>query len=173
MSNILRCETKLTLNGEEVSSQKVFELVFDKNSQKYKINYGPTVQHLEEYENNELKKIIIKTTDTVCENINGGGIYFILNDKEDKVLYIGKSQKLKDRLKQHLIECNKSTSSHIQDVLDYLLDRQKKGLSLCIKYCVINTGDDKNNAAIEGILLDYIFGSSNRMFEECWNKRKD
>lgn len=173
MSTKLTCSTQLILNDKNVSAKDVFDLILDKNTPKHEINYGSSVQHAVEYENNELKKIKLKTTDKIHQNITSGGIYFILSSDEKNILYVGKDKNLKYRLKQHLIECSKSTSSHIKDVLDYLLDRQKKGFSLCIRYCVINTVDNKNNAAIEERLIDYIFESSDHVFDECWNKRKD
>ena len=47
---------------------------------------------------------------------------------------------------------------------------------MTLQYCVINTANDKHNAAIEGALIDYIIekkASNDARFDECWNERKD
>ena len=57
MSTKLTCSTQLILNDKNVSAKDVFDLILDKNTPKHEINYGSSVQHAVEYENNELKKI--------------------------------------------------------------------------------------------------------------------
>lgn len=74
-----------------------------------------------EYKKGQLNANELNAKDV--DKINVGiksGIYFLFSNK-DELLYVGKSKNINDRLKKHLVRCNVSTSSKIQEVLDYLL----------------------------------------------------
>ena len=96
-----------------------------------------------------------------------------MNADATKILYVGKSKDLKGRLQQHLEKCSISTGSHIEDVINYLIEHSKFSKELLLKYCVINTKSNKHNATIEGALLDYVMECNDVKFNDCWNKRMD
>lgn len=173
----LNCEIKLKLGESPIDPEKIFDKVFTE-IEKYEVLYedGPIYNNTFKGDKLSSKSINIKNGEKLFENIKGGGIYFILNSDGSKILYIGKAQDLKARLKQHLQSCSVSTSSHIEDVINYLIECQKKSKKMRLQYCVINTVNDKHNAAIEGALIDYIIekkASNDARFDECWNERKD
>jgi hypothetical protein len=163
----LTCEIKLLLEEKLITAEEIFEYVVNK-LEKHTISYGKEIIYTNKYKNGDLFKTKIETDNEISTNITGMGIYFILNERIDKILYVGKSEILNDRLKQHLIECPASTSSHIQDVIKYLL--QENSNNKVLKYCVINTNG--NNAAIEELLITHLKNSSNLLFSENWNRRK-
>ena len=171
---IINCDIILILDesGTTTTPEEVFKTVFA--LEKYDVHYkdGP-IYHMEYKGDKFINKSIELDNEKVAFNdVKGGGIYFIFNEDGSKVLYLGKSQDLKKRLKEHLYKCPASTSSHIDDVIEYL--KSKKGTKeLHLKYCVLNTKDNHHNAAIEGALIDYMMESCDSCFKECWNKRID
>ena len=174
---MLDCEIELKWGESPIDPEKIFYKVFTE-IEKYDVLYedGPVYNNIFKGDKLSSKSINIKNGDEPFEYVNGGGIYFILNSDGSKILYVGKAQDLRGRLQQHMKKCSASTSSHIEDVINYLIECQKKSEKLKLQYCVINTVNDKHNAAIEGALIDYIIekkASNDARFNECWNERKD
>lgn len=170
---IIGCTTVLELDGHTVEAKNIIEKV--KAMNKYRIDYGNPLRYIEKYENGKLRKIEIDFTNDIDASITKGGIYFIFSGDGNRLLYIGKSKDLKNRLKQHLIACTLSTYSHIQDVLNYLKEQKIRKEKLVLQYCIINSVDDKHNAAIEGALIDYIQENKENevLLSDCWNTRHD
>lgn len=167
----LSCDIVLKINGIPMSPELILNEV--KNEDKYEIDYGDSLKYSKIVDGKKVS-YNIETVSNIDSTINGGGVYFIVSQKNDKLLYIGKSKNLKGRLTQHLIKCALSTGSHILDVIDYLKELNDNGEKLVIKYCIINTFEDKNNASIEGALIDYVIeNKSDPYFDKCWNKRLD
>ena len=171
---IINCDIKLILDESETPTtpEEIFKKVF--TLEKYDVHYkeGP-IYHMEFKGDKLINKFIeVGNENDAFNDVNGGGIYFIFNEDESKVLYVGKSQDIKKRLKEHLCKCSASTSSHIDDVIEYLKSK-KDAKELHLKYCVLNTKDNKHNATIEGALIDYMIESCDSRFKECWNKRID
>ena len=166
----LKCEASLKYGGNDFSAEQVFEYVKENKVEIYKIEYGSVLVCNKEYKNGEFSNMTLTTKSEI--NVSGGGIYFILSHDKKRLLYLGKSKKLSKRLEEHLISCNASTHSHIEDIYNYLLQQRLETRSVC--YCVINTENDEHNAAIEGILLDYInHNSGDEFLNQCWNNRFD
>lgn len=95
-----------------------------------------------------------------------GNVYFIFDDK--KLLYVGKSLDIKQRLRQHLIKCSKKTYSKIQDVQKYLKDNRILSLS----YCAIEVSVEKFYGTVEGMIIKYIHQHESD-FLYNWNLRED
>ena len=170
----INCEIKLRLESNEKSPKDIIEYV--KKLNKFEIDYGKELEYALSDNNEKNVRYVINTKNSIDKSITSkdGGIYFIISYEEDKLLYIGKSRKLNSRLSQHLIKCSLSTGSHILDMIDYLKKRKESKQKLAIKYCVIYTFENKNNAAIEGALTDYVSENKDEpYFSECWNKRHD
>lgn len=167
----LDCEIKLKINGVEKLPEEIINQA--KEMSKKEIRYGESLECSQIYKNGKLYKNKIKNCndDEIDSDISGGGIYFLFSTDEDKLLYLGKAKDLRNRLKQHLIECAASTHSHILDVIEYLRKRDEHNKELSIKYCIINTENNVHNAAIEGALIDYVVDKSH-LFGECWNIRQ-
>ena len=169
----LACTCSITIDGNEKEVSEIFEII-KKDVNKFVIDYGKDVERNDEYINGELKKIILKTQSEIDKNISCGGIYFLISYEETELLYLGKSQQLKNRLKQHLSECSVSTNSHILDVYKYLVQRKNDNKELKIKYGIINSESNKFNATAEGLLIDYIMQNKEKeLFKNCWNVRED
>lgn len=168
----LSCIVKLTFGNNAKKPEEILAMVLNGEFSIYEIEYKAGVEYAQHYKEDKFVKLSIEAENSVNEEIKGGGIYFILSAEKDTILYIGKSTDLKKRLKEHLLECNSSTSSHLQDVLEYLNKRNAKKQSLKLAYCVINTSDNKNNAAIEGALIDCV-SSNKAKYGQCWNTRRD
>lgn len=169
----LACTSSITINGDNKTAREIFDIIKTTVS-KFIIDYGKDIKRKDEYINGTLNKIFLETTSEINKSISGGGIYFLISDEEDELLYLGKSKQLRNRLKQHLIECSISTSSHILDVYKYLLYRKNKKKSLKVKYGALNSESDKFNATIEGILIDYaLLNKNDSFFNNCWNTRED
>lgn len=165
----LSCEVILKLNNKKCTAQEVFEQVKDVIDQ-YEMVYGTDIIVTREYKNGDYTSIRLKTDSKIQIGRGVSGIYFILSSDKNHILYVGKSKNLKERLKEHLISCSASTSSHIESVYDYLLSHNEKSLY----YCIMKTDDGQHNAAIEGILLDYIYEhKTEEFFSQCWNSRID
>ena len=170
--NNLDCTIILKNDDKEISPKDIFDKVMSAEVKKYSVTYDKPVNHQICYLNNEPKNIIITSKDEIDSNVKGVGIYFILNENENKILYIGKSNDLKTRLTQHLLKCSITTHSHIRDVINYLVNCKDVSDKISLKYCFIKT-NEKHNAAIEGVLLDYLMESKDECFTDNWNKRKD
>ena len=169
----LDCISTLRCSDKDIKPSDVFNEILLKVD-KYSIDYNEPVCRIDKIESGKLTSVHLSTSAQIDENVKSGGIYFILSEDEKNILYVGKSRQLKNRLKQHLIECPASTNSHIYDTYNYLLQQVEAKHQAKIKYCVINTTDHSKNAAIEGILLDYIEKHRNdEMFKYCWNSRND
>lgn len=95
-----------------------------------------------------------------------GNVYFIFD--EDKLLYVGKSLNIKQRLCQHLIKCNKKTYSKIQEVQKYLKEQSKSKLS----YCAIEVDIEQFYGTVEGMIIKYIHDHKTD-FPDNWNLRED
>lgn len=95
-----------------------------------------------------------------------GNVYFIFDDK--KLLYVGKSLKIKQRLRQHLIKCSKKTYSKIQDIQEYL----KANSLLKLSYCAIEVSEEKFYGTVEGMIIKYIHEHESD-FLYNWNLRED
>ena len=165
----ISCYVTLTCNNREIDEEKIFDYVIQE-AEKKQICYGDVLKYNMEYEGLYLKRIKIQTNDKIeIPPDVKSGIYFILNDTGDKILYVGKSKTLATRLKNHLIECSTSTSSHINEVIEYLSNL--KSDQLILKYCYIKV--EKYLSTIEGMLIDYMKSIDLDMFKENWNKRND
>lgn len=169
--NKLACEASLKYGGNNFLTEQVFEYVKENKVEIYKIEYDSPLVCKKEYKNGKFSNMTLSAKSEI--NVSGGGIYFILSHDKKRLLYLGKSKNLSERLQQHLISCNASTHSHIEDVYKYLLQQNVE--PKCVCYCVINTENDAHNATIEGILLDHIKNrnSGDEFFDQCWNKRFD
>lgn len=171
-SNIkLSCKVKVYLDKKRQKPAKIIKLV-EIYLTKYSLNYGSDAIMYMTTKNGKPNKTELDAKGDISNEINGGGIYFIFS-QDNELFYIGKDIRLRERLKQHLISCSTSTSSHIKDVHNYLLDRKKQGKPLTIKYSAINTDDNKYNAAIEGALIDYCLNNCKKSYDKLWNKRED
>ena len=167
----LSCKVKVFLNKKRQKVAKIIEYA-ENYLAKFSLNYSSDILRLDEKKNSDKCYIKLENSELVSDKISGGGIYFIFS-QDNELLYIGKDKNLKNRLSQHLISCSTSTSSHIKDVHKYLLDCKKQSKSLTIKYSVINTVNDKDNAAIECLLIDYCLNNGEKSYDKLWNKRED
>lgn len=132
---LLSCKNKLFNNENPIDIEDIFNQI--KTSCDVKtINYGLDVYLHEIFKNNNktIYKYKIQTDGKIDIATHKNGIYFILDYELKHLLYIGKSQDVKDRLKQHLIECASTTNSHIIDVYEYLLQRKAKSEFIGVKY---------------------------------------
>lgn len=167
----ISCEIKLKVGNKLISPKEIIDYVT--KLEKYEIDYGDSLEYNEDKDGIKVS-YTIDTNNKIDSAIKGGGIYFIISYEQDKLLYIGKSKDLKSRLRQHLIKCALSTGSHISDLIKYLKERKNQGKVLAVKYCIINTAVNINNAAIEGALIDYVINNkSDSFFDKCWNSRLD
>lgn len=171
LRGVVNCNVSMSINGTAITAKDIINLIITPSVEKYVINYDDNTLY------SDIKGVShrkLTTADKIDEGIDNSGIYFLLSYEEDKLLYVGKSKNIKQRLKDHLIQCNAKTYSHIEDVSQYLRDRQNKNLQLKIKYCAIQVDDSKYNATVEGAIIDYILNNSgDPFFSECWNKRED
>lgn len=173
ISVVINCNVNMSASGTAITAKDIINLIKTPTVKKYVINYKDKTLHYCTHTNG-LSQRKLTTSDKIDAGIANSGIYYILSYEEDKLLYVGKSKSIRQRLKDHLIQCNIKTYSHIEDVSRYLHDRQSKGLLLKIKYCAINVEDSKYNATVERTIIDYILNnSSDLFFSKCWNKRDD
>lgn len=170
---VINCNVGMSINGTEITAKGVISLIKTTTIKKHVISYDGDILYSYTDPNGVLQRKLI-TSDKIDDEIDNSGIYFILSYEEDKLLYVGKSKNIKQRLKDHLIQCNAKTYSHIEDVSQYLCNRQSNNLPLKIKYCAIRVDNSKYNATVEGTIIDYILNNSgDSFFSECWNKRED
>lgn len=170
---VVNCNVGMSINGTAITAENIIDFIKTSAVKKHVISYDEgTLYSYTDPKGVAQRKLA--TPDKIDDEIDNSGIYFILSYEEDKLLYVGKSKNIKQRLKNHLIQCNVKTYSHIEDVSQHLCDRQSKKLPLKIKYCAIRVDDSKYNATVEGTIIDYILSHpDDPFFSECWNKRED
>ncbi len=119
---VIDCNVNMSINGTATTAKDIINLIRVK---KYVISYddGTLLPYT-------VTKGVSQRKLSTADKIDNSGIYFILSYEEDKLLYVGKSKNVQQRLKDHLIQCNAKTYSHIEDVSQYLCDRQSKSLPL-------------------------------------------
>lgn len=170
---VVNCNVSMAINGKAITAKGIIDLIRPRDVIKH-VNFytdGTLCPYTDPKGVDQRK---LATPDKIDDEIDNSGIYFILSYEEDKLLYVGKSKNIKQRLKNHLIQCNVKTNSHIEDVSQHLCDRQSKKMPLKIKYCAIHVDDPKYNATVEGTIIDYILSHpDDPFFSECWNKRED
>ena len=171
---VIECNVQLKIGNGVIDVKTLLDFIKKIKDKPY-IDYGDDVQFYCEYKNGDLVRRKFGTKNNVSDKIDKSGIYFILSYEEDKLLYVGKSKNCFQRIKDHLIQCNTQTYSHIKDTYDYLLKRNDEEKSLKIKYCTINVSDSRYNSSVEGIIIDYILNciNDNDFLSDCWNIRED
>ena len=99
-----------------------------------------------------------------------GNVYILLNEDKD-ILYVGKSKSIKKRIKEHLVKCSSSTSSQIQNVYDFLKEKNLSGKdNIKIYIFVLNVEPNEYYGTIEGLIINDLIKKSNNT---CWNVRQD
>lgn len=155
-------------NGATITSSDILDFV-TKNAELSSIIYDNPIQLTRTYNNGKLSS---ETLGTKCNisNYCFSGVYFILS-KNNELLYIGKDQNVNGRLNEHLITCSVSTYSKLNKVHSYLLELQKTGQPLELKYFAIASSKG-NNGSIEGNLIEHAMNNKS-IYPLLWNKRRD
>lgn len=158
----------LTFEGKSTDENAILTLVRQKTHFLIKYDHSDYVHSPDKDEKAyELKpsKGFEKINRGVTSNHN---VYFIFDSNNLNILYVGKSQSIRSRLKNHLIKCSENTSSKIQNIQKYLKDAPIKRLY----YYSIEVCETKYYGAIEGTLIAYIKNHEND-FPNNWNDRED
>lgn len=171
ISMVVDCNVQLTLNSAPKNVKDLIELV--QNIDMPYIDYGDDVKMIYTHLNGALSSRELNKTKGISGEINKSGIYLIFSYEKDKLLYVGKSKNLRQRLTNHLIKCNAQTYSHIEDTQAHLLARKGEGKPLRICYYTIGVSNPKNNSTVEGAIIDYVLNSGDILFDSCWNIRED
>lgn len=156
----------LDLKGAEsqiVSQINTYANLVINNTKKLKMEYTDNQDGTITTINNDISQVKAK-------NKEKGYIYFLFDDTGKFCLYIGKSNDLRERLKQHLDKPNPSTNSKYSDVVKYV---QRGKTTIYFDYLKV-TPEDLYGAA-EGQFIAFFesIHESNNTIEEFWNKRHD
>lgn len=163
----IRVTATIENEGEKVDIESIINTVID-DTKKFTIRYN-RAEITKDTSDSKTVSYKLDNTDEIVKEIVGN-VYFIFNDK--KLLYVGKAKNLKNRLRQHLINCSSSTSSKIQSVHECLTELEKNGNPLLLSYCAISIKPEKYYGTVEGMIIDYIH-SNKDYFKDNWNLRED
>lgn len=170
---MITCDIALKIDGEIKEPTEIINDVFENCNNKLEYIDLDLIRTETKTESGRIKvHNSLNASKVEIENISFDiGIYFILSEDKSKLLYIGKALDVKSRLKAHLIKKAESVSSEMFKINEYLINNKSK----IICYYAIETTAD-NNAAIEGILIDYAIKQKNNgdiRFTDLFNERKD
>lgn len=161
--------TSINFNGKEYINDNLSHfttdvLLFLKDIKEYNyISYNS-----KNYVTNDGKKRKLDNINEINEKIDEKcNVYFLLDSNND-LLYVGKSLNIKKRLKEHLIECNQSTSSKIVNVHNHLDECKKTNKDLVIRYMTMEVEPASLYGTIEGIIIS----ECNQSGKKIWNIRK-
>ena len=153
--------------GKKVDIESIINTVID-DTKKFTIRYN-SAEITKDTSDSKTVSYKLDNTDEIAKEIVGN-VYFIFNDK--KLLYVGKAKNLRNRLRQHLINCTSSTSSKIHFVQEYLEKLLSERKPLSLSYCAISIEPEKYYGTVEGMIIDYIH-SKKDYFKDNWNLRED
>ncbi len=112
---------------------------------------------------NEINKVTAKKDEK-------GYVYFIFDSTSSMCLYVGKSNDLKKRLKDHLVKPSTSTNSKYEDLKNYVLSG-----STIVYFDYIKIDPVELYGAAEGQFISYFeeIHSTNGTLKKFWNIRHD
>ena len=158
---MMELKVKCSICDEKGTGLQVEQIIDEvRKANKTEVNYKST--GFKSKENDKCYELDCEVPTIKAE----GNVYFIFDN--DKLLYVGKSLDVSQRLRQHLIKCNKKTYSKIQSVQTYLEDNDLKTLS----FCVIRVTEERFYGTIEGMIIKYIHDNQGK-FPDNWNLRED
>ena len=158
---MMELKVKCSICDEKGTKLKVEQIIDEvRKAHKTEVSYKST--GFKSKENDKCYELDCEVSTIKAE----GNVYFIFD--KDKLLYVGKSLDVSQRLSQHLIKCPQKTYSKIQRVQKYLEENELEKLS----YYVIHVTEERFYGTVEGLIIKYIHDNQEK-FPENWNVRED
>jgi len=158
---------EMTYENNKIYAKEILDKVLKEKH--YEIKYNDyNLESVDDKGKKSLQLHPMKGYEVIDPNVKSDhNIYFILDSNGKKILYVGKSQKIRNRLTNHLVKCSSTTSSKIKNISEYM---SKHGTSL--KYYSIKVKPKKLYGAVEGMLIAYI-KNNEALDTDNWNDRED
>ena len=111
---------------------------------------------------------------TIKQNTNDN-VYFLLDSRDNKVLYVGKSKTINTRIRQHLISSSGTTHTKTNNLCDYLEELFNQKLPMAIGYASVRIKPINYYGAAEGYFITRLKDKYITSYPgfEMWNVRED